>query len=140
MQKHNMNFLNMEIELNEHLTTVRTQCARDITQQRDHFAQQEHEWQQKIFTASDATTLLRDQLATSMLRATDLNEELLQTQSNIENFVEDLSIGMELCANPPVLLLDEPTTGLDSAGAARIMSLLKERVIKKKTIIICTIH
>ena len=77
--------------LREHLTTVRTQCARDITQQRDHFAQQEHEWQQKIFTANDATTLLRDQLATSMLRATDLNEELLQTQSNIENFVEDLS-------------------------------------------------
>ena len=51
-----------------------------------------------------------------------------------------VSIGMELCAQPPVLLLDEPTTGLDAAGAARIMSLLQHLVQTKKTIVICTIH
>ena len=51
-----------------------------------------------------------------------------------------VSIGMELCSQPPVLLLDEPTTGLDSSSAYKVMSLLKKLVITKKMIIICTIH
>ena len=51
-----------------------------------------------------------------------------------------VAIGMELVVNPPVLLLDEPTTGLDAAAAITVMSLMHALVQKRKTVVICTIH
>ena len=35
------------------------------------------------------------------------------------------SIGMELIIDPPVLFLDEPTTGLDASTANSVLLLLK---------------
>ena len=35
------------------------------------------------------------------------------------------NIGMELIISPPVLFLDEPTTGLDASTANAVMKLLK---------------
>ena len=35
------------------------------------------------------------------------------------------SIGMELIISPPVLFLDEPTTGLDANTARTVLNLLK---------------
>jgi len=35
------------------------------------------------------------------------------------------SIGVELVTNPPILFLDEPTTGLDSYTALKIIELIR---------------
>uniref|UniRef100_A0A6I8N0B8 ABC transporter domain-containing protein n=1 Tax=Ornithorhynchus anatinus TaxID=9258 RepID=A0A6I8N0B8_ORNAN len=49
------------------------------------------------------------------------------------------SIGMELITEPPVLFLDEPTTGLDSSTAYAVLLLLK-RLSRKGRTIILSIH
>ena len=53
-----------------------------------------------------------------------------------------VSIGIELVANPDVLILDEPTSGLDSVSAARIVSLLKSLTTdpENRTTIVASIH
>lgn len=38
------------------------------------------------------------------------------------------NIGMELIIDPPVLFLDEPTTGLDASTANSVLKLLKRSV------------
>ncbi|CAN0512605.1 unnamed protein product, partial [Ectocarpus sp. 12 AP-2014] len=50
-----------------------------------------------------------------------------------------LSIAAELMAGPPLLFLDEPTTGLDAATALRVMVLLKG-VASRGTTVLCSLH
>ncbi|CAM9849699.1 unnamed protein product, partial [Laminaria digitata] len=50
-----------------------------------------------------------------------------------------LSMAAELMAHPPLLFLDEPTTGLDAAGALRVVALLKE-VALRGTTVVCSLH
>ncbi|XP_041365025.1 broad substrate specificity ATP-binding cassette transporter ABCG2-like [Gigantopelta aegis] len=45
------------------------------------------------------------------------------------------NIGMELIISPPVLFLDEPTTGLDASTASSVMLLLKRLSVKGRTIV-----
>jgi ATP-binding cassette subfamily G (WHITE) protein 2 len=45
------------------------------------------------------------------------------------------SIGMELIIKPPILFLDEPTTGLDSNTAISVISLLKTLSVNGRTIV-----
>lgn len=53
-----------------------------------------------------------------------------------------VSIGIELVANPDVLVCDEPTSGLDSVSAARIVALLKSLAEdpEQRTTVIASIH
>lgn len=50
-----------------------------------------------------------------------------------------VSIGIELAANPAVLFLDEPTTGLDSRSAQVAIRCFK-RLLNGGRTIVCTIH
>uniref|UniRef100_A0A1B6DXP5 ABC transporter domain-containing protein n=1 Tax=Clastoptera arizonana TaxID=38151 RepID=A0A1B6DXP5_9HEMI len=50
-----------------------------------------------------------------------------------------LSIALELITNPPIIFLDEPTTGLDSSATSSCMALLKDLAREGRTVI-CTIH
>jgi ABC-type multidrug transport system ATPase subunit/ABC-type multidrug transport system permease subunit len=50
-----------------------------------------------------------------------------------------VSIGCELVANPAVLFLDEPTTGLDSRAAQTVMRVVR-RIARSGRSVICTIH
>lgn len=50
-----------------------------------------------------------------------------------------LSIALELIGNPDILVLDEPTTGLDSVSAYHVMDLLKKMADQNKTVV-CSIH
>ncbi|CAH2239250.1 jg21888 [Pararge aegeria aegeria] len=50
-----------------------------------------------------------------------------------------VSIAVELIDNPPVLFLDEPTTGLDSMTSVQCMEMLKNLARAGRTVV-CTIH
>ncbi|XP_055376361.1 ATP-binding cassette sub-family G member 4 [Condylostylus longicornis] len=50
-----------------------------------------------------------------------------------------LSIAMELVDNPPVIFLDEPTTGLDDLSSSQCITLLR-RIAHAGRTVICSIH
>lgn len=50
------------------------------------------------------------------------------------------SIAYELITDPNLLLLDEPTSGMDSMTSLKIMKLMSNLAKQNKLTIICTIH
>ncbi|ESL08515.1 ABC transporter [Trypanosoma rangeli SC58] len=50
------------------------------------------------------------------------------------------SVGTELATNPCVMLLDEPTTGLDSVNALRVGQMLQDLAKKDMRTVIATVH
>lgn len=53
-----------------------------------------------------------------------------------------LSIALEVLSKPNILILDEPTTGLDSPSCSQVMAIIKELVSDKTypTAVVTTIH
>ncbi len=51
-----------------------------------------------------------------------------------------VSIGIELVANPSVLLLDEPTTGLDSTTSLDVVQLLKTIAQTQRVTVVAVLH
>ena len=51
-----------------------------------------------------------------------------------------MSIGCELLTRPGLLLLDEPTTGLDSTNAARVVDILAELAGRQGVTVLLSIH
>ena len=50
-----------------------------------------------------------------------------------------LTVAVELVANPSIIFMDEPTTGLDARAAAIVMRAVKNVAETGRTIV-CTIH
>ncbi|XP_052754565.1 LOW QUALITY PROTEIN: ATP-binding cassette sub-family G member 1-like [Galleria mellonella] len=50
-----------------------------------------------------------------------------------------LSVALELLNNPPIIFLDEPTTGLDEVASSMCVSLLK-RVARGGRTVVCSVH
>jgi len=50
-----------------------------------------------------------------------------------------LTVAVELVSNPSVILMDEPTTGLDARSAAIVMRAVKNISETGRTVV-CTIH
>lgn len=51
-----------------------------------------------------------------------------------------LAIAQEIVARPRVLLLDEPTTGLDAKAAREVLEVVKMAALAWGMVVICTIH
>lgn len=51
-----------------------------------------------------------------------------------------LSVALALVKRPKILFLDEPTSGVDSASAVRMMTFLKNVAKEQNIAVVCTIH
>ncbi|CAN6478411.1 unnamed protein product [Victoria cruziana] len=83
-----------------------------------------------------AETVLRE-LGLTKCRNNIIGGPLLRGVSGGER--KRVSIGQEMLINPSLLLLDEPTSGMDSTTAQRIMSTL-QRLAREGRTVVTTIH
>ena len=90
----------------------------------------------KAFKAARVDTVL-GKLGISHVRDSVIGDDRKRGLSGGER--KRVSIGMELVANPAVLCLDEPTTGLDSASAEVVVDLLRSLADDGHTVI-CILH
>ena len=81
--------------------------------------------------------LVRDLKLTSC-QHTYIGSNILKGVSGGER--KRVCIGVELIADPPVLILDEPTSGLDSFTAFVIVDILKKIAKRQNRTILFTIH
>lgn len=73
----------------------------------------------------------------NILRLTNAKGTVTERLSGGEK--KRLSIALELINNPPVIFLDEPTTGLDEISSSQCVGLLKELAQLGRTVI-CSLH
>ncbi|XP_011878671.1 PREDICTED: ATP-binding cassette sub-family G member 4-like [Vollenhovia emeryi] len=73
----------------------------------------------------------------STLRLTETRNTVTDRLSGGE--IKRLSIALELVNNPPVIFLDEPTTGLDELSSAKCIDILKRLAHLGRTVV-CSMH
>ena len=81
-------------------------------------------------------------------RAMDILEQLGMENTKFSTPLEEMSRGMQqkisiaraLMINPPLLLLDEPTTGLDPKSRRDVQSFLENLQLREGTTILLTTH
>lgn len=82
----------------------------------------------------------KEQSVSEILNHLNLNHQRNSTAVKLSGGERKrLSIAVELVANPKIVFLDEPTTGLDEVTAAQCIRLLKLLASEGRTIV-CTIH
>jgi ABC-type multidrug transport system ATPase subunit len=77
-----------------------------------------------------------------ILELTDIRNRLIGDADEVSlspGQLKRVTIGVELVANPAILFLDEPTTGLDSRGAQTVVRVIR-RVAARGRAVVCTIH
>jgi len=95
--------------------------------------------------ASNITREQRDKWVNSVLAMLDLeiieNDLIGAMDAGGMSFEQRkrVSIGLELAANPSILFLDEPTTGLDSLAAQSLVRNIRKIAASGRSIV-CTIH
>ncbi|PIA17697.1 P-loop containing nucleoside triphosphate hydrolase protein [Coemansia reversa NRRL 1564] len=82
-------------------------------------------------------TLLR-QLRLSQVKDTLIGDHEIRGVSGGER--KRVSIGAELVTDPAILMLDEPSSGLDSSSAEMVVTLAKEMSRKRNLCTLMTIH
>ncbi|XP_053163167.1 broad substrate specificity ATP-binding cassette transporter ABCG2-like [Hemicordylus capensis] len=85
----------------------------------------------------ERVTQIINELGLSKVADVKVGTELIRGVSGGER--KRTNIGMELITEPPVLFLDEPTTGLDASTANAVLLLLK-RLSRRGRTIIFSIH
>ncbi|GBG30506.1 ABC transporter G family member 27 [Hondaea fermentalgiana] len=81
--------------------------------------------------------LIKD-LALNKCKDTPVGDENRRGVSGGER--KRVSIGTELVTNPSILLVDEPSSGLDSTTAEGVVELLRRLAKENGQMVICTIH
>ena len=82
----------------------------------------------------------REEFVDEILRLLELDSVKGRPVSTLaQGELKRLTIGCELAANPSLLFLDEPTTGLDARSAAQVMRVLRNVSDTGRTVV-CTIH
>ncbi len=83
-----------------------------------------------------------EKLVEKVLKGLDLFEiQHLKVGGPLNKFISGgqrkrLNIGLELLREPPIMFVDEPTSGLSSMDSEMVMDLLKEQALKGKLIIV----
>ncbi len=55
-----------------------------------------------------------------------------------KGMLQRIGLAQALVADPPILILDEPTAGVDPVGAAEIAQLIREQKAAGKTVLLCS--
>ncbi|KYN14318.1 ATP-binding cassette sub-family G member 4 [Trachymyrmex cornetzi] len=89
---------------------------------------------------SSATVMFRQVLIDNILDTLNLSKTKDTRVDRLSGGQKKrLSIALELIDNPPIMFLDEPTTGLDSLASLQCISAL-QTLAKSGRTVICTIH
>ncbi len=86
-----------------------------------------------------------DNAVDKLLKELDLSDaQNLKVGSPLNKYISGgqrkrLNIALELIREPPILFVDEPTSGLSSTDSEIVVSLLKEQTLKGK-LVVSTIH
>ncbi len=105
-------------------------------------------WDHPVASSFEWKRVVWDIPMDSFLKAREMVVDLLDIGSILHTFARELSMGQRMRAdlalmllhNPELILLDEPTLGLDVLAKRQMISFLKKLNKEKKTTVIVTSH